>query len=165
MPPPPCRSLPPVDALLDSLIELKALEWLGIGYSVAADRTGSTRRQAARAAVEAAVDRHTLRLPAWHVRDALDTAVFIAMRHVSVGSRAQLRAATAAHAAAESAALALLVVPLIQREAVDCLCAPFDALNAMRHQSWIANEPTNACREAKHLTSGALEHRRIRTSA
>ena len=37
MPPPPCRSLPPVDAFLESLIELTALEWLGIGYSVAAE--------------------------------------------------------------------------------------------------------------------------------
>lgn len=160
-----CLSLPPVDTFVDSLIELGTWEWLDIGNSLAADRNGSIARQAARSVVDAALDRHTLWLPAWHVRDAVDTAAFFGTRHVSEWSRERRRAAAAAHTAAESAALALLVAPLIQRDAVDCLCAPFPALPTSRSGTWITTESWDAWREAQRLTSAGPERRRTRTWA
>jgi len=113
------------DGFIDALVDLPLESWLAIGRDLVADRNGLSVRQDAWADVEAAITRRDLGMTVWSVRDALDTAAFLASRHASGWSREKRCAFAAAHGAAEAAALSVLVRADIPAESLRALCGPF----------------------------------------
>jgi len=116
---------PELNRLLATLAELPPAEWLSIGRSILSDPDTLLVRRALWPVVDAIIDRRNLRLAAWYVRDAIDTAVLVATGGMSGWSRDNRCACAAAHAAAEGAALALLAQEFLECEAVTLLLAPF----------------------------------------
>ena len=96
-----------VNAFVDRLLDLPFFAWLAIGQSVSSEH-GLPVRRAARDALDVAIVDHGLGVPAWYVRDAVETAAFLAARGVSQWSRRERALFAAAHGTAETAALALL---------------------------------------------------------
>ena len=97
-----------VNAFVDRLLDLPFFAWLAIGQSVSSEHDGLPVRRAARDALDIAIVDHGLGVPAWYVRDAIETAAFLAARGVSQWSRRERGLFAAAHGTAETAALALL---------------------------------------------------------
>jgi hypothetical protein len=62
---------------------------------------------------------------AWYVRDAVETAAFLARRQMYRGSREERCLFAAAHGAAEVATVALLAREHVSTESLCALCAPF----------------------------------------
>ena len=118
-------SLKAVDTLVDRLCDLPLAAWLVIGHAVIADRVGASARAVAFARLETAIASRGLQIAAWHVRDAVDTAAFTAASGITHWTRANHRAFAAAHAAAEDAALALLVGDALSAPDRRVLAAPF----------------------------------------
>jgi hypothetical protein len=97
-----------VNAFVDRLVDLPFFAWLAIGQSVSSQHDGLPVRLAARDALDIAIVDHGLGVPAWYVRDAVETAAFLAARRVSPWSRRERALFSAAHGTAATAALALL---------------------------------------------------------
>jgi len=100
-----------VNAFVDRLVDLPFFAWLTIGQSVSSEHDGIPVRRAALDALDAldvAIVDHGLGVPAWYVRDAVQTAAFFAARGVAQWSRRERGLFVAAHGTAETAALALL---------------------------------------------------------
>jgi hypothetical protein len=111
-----------VSAFLDFLGERSADEWLTIGASPSAD-AGIV------AILEAAVADQRLHVDAWHVRDAVETLVFLATCPLGAPPRRAQRAMTRARVAAEHAALAIIVRRSLRCADVAELLAPFSGLD------------------------------------
>ena len=97
-----------VNAFVDRLLDLPFFAWLAIGHSVSSEHDGLPVRRAALDALDVAIADHGLGVPAWYVRDAIETAAFLAARGVSQWSRRERGLFAAAHGTAETEALALL---------------------------------------------------------
>ena len=100
-----------VNAFVYRLVDLPFFAWLTIGQSVSSEHDGIPVRRAALDALDAldvAIVDHGLGVPAWYVRDAVQTAAFFAARGVAQWSRRERGLFVAAHGTAETAALALL---------------------------------------------------------
>jgi hypothetical protein len=113
------------EAWVDQLTDLSQTQWLAIGGALAADHRGTLVRHDARRAVDAALETGALRLAAWYVRDALETAVFTISQGMPPCSRDERGRFAVAHDAAQAAALAQLAAPYLSNDTVDVLCAPF----------------------------------------
>ncbi|HET9730858.1 MAG TPA: hypothetical protein VFR41_15610 [Acidimicrobiia bacterium] len=116
-------ALATVDDFLGYLYEWPLAAWLTIGRELSASGSLHSRRLAWMD-VEVAITDHRLEIAAWRVRDAIETAVCLASRKSSRWSREERCVFAAAHAAAEGAALALLVQRYIPAESLGALCAP-----------------------------------------
>ena len=116
-----------LDAFLDRLIELPLAEWLAIGNSVVAERDRVFVRQQAWNELEAALLHGRFGVAVWRVRDAVDTAAYIAARESHTWSRHERGTFAAAHGAAETAALALLARDHLSPVTYGALTGPFAA--------------------------------------
>lgn len=116
-----------VDTFLDQLVDLPLAEWLMIGEALVADRDHVAVRRRAWDELEETLLRSRLGLAVWEIRDAVDTAAFIATRESHRWSRHERRTFAAAHGAAEAAALALLVRGDLPTDTYRALTAPFAA--------------------------------------
>jgi len=110
---------------VDALAALPRSCWVDIGRVLLADHAGLAPRVTAAAAVDAVIAARRFRVAAWYVRDALETAVFLARRGGARVSTTDRQAFDAARDAAEDAALALLAFPRLCARDVDVLCGPF----------------------------------------
>ena len=118
-------SLERVDAFLDRLVELPLASWLAVGESVVADRERLPVRQRAWDELEAKLVHGQLGMTIWSVRDAVDTAAYIACHESHGWSRREREVFAAAHGAAEAAALALLARDHLSKETYRALTAAF----------------------------------------
>jgi hypothetical protein len=116
-----------VDAFLDRLIELPLAEWLAIGELIVVDRDHVPVRRRAWDELEAKLRTGRLGVAAWSIRDAVDTAAYIATCESHRWTRHERGAFAAAHGAAEAAALALLARDDLPAEIYRSLTAPFAA--------------------------------------
>ena len=116
-----------VQAFADRLADLPTQAWLEVGHSLLRDRSSHAPRATAAAMLGATITCRGLTVAAWYVCDAIETSAFYGSRadRWTPGDR---RAFSAAHAAAEDAALALLAARFVP--AADCatLVAPFESL-------------------------------------
>ncbi|HEX3866463.1 MAG TPA: hypothetical protein VHV78_06900 [Gemmatimonadaceae bacterium] len=158
-PPPAMIELPPlplvdfvVDFFVEQLAELPTHAWLEIGRAVDSAGRGASSRRAALSVLQTAAARQDVVVAAWFVRDAVETAASIARgATMARWSRENRRAFSAARAAAEHAALALLLsrrLPVADHRA---LVAPFAALLADRAPS--ATYRRTLARRARPTTS------------
>ena len=115
-------------AFVDRLAELPAAEWVAIGRAVASDHGLLPVRQRAWTAIDDAITDQGLGVIAWYLREAVDTAAFLASRGVSRWPRDGRRMFAAAHSVAETAALALLACADLDPEALHVVCAPLSSL-------------------------------------
>ena len=118
-------SLGRVDAFLDQLVELSLANWLAIGEAVVSARELVPVRQRAWDDLEAKLVGGRFGLVVWSVRDAVDTAAYIASRESRRWSRHERETFAAAHGAAEVAALALLARDDLTAEIYRALTTPF----------------------------------------
>ncbi len=114
-----------VDEFVDRLASLPFATWAEIGAGVSGDRDLLARRATAHTLLDAILADRQLLVTAWYVRDAVDTAAFLASRTAITPKSAQRRLFAAAHGAAEAAALALLAADHLARADRDVLCEPF----------------------------------------
>ena len=121
------RRIPLESALrfIDALAALPISSWMDIGRSLVADDEGLANRVAAWVALDAIIADRGLRVGAWYVRDALETAVFLARRGDPLRSAADRQAFDAARNAAEDVALAWLAFPRLAVPDFETLCRPF----------------------------------------
>ena len=115
-----------VNAFVDRLAELPARAWIEIGrarMSTPAD----DRHGIAFALLEATIGAHEMGVTAWYVRDAVETAAFLAASAMPRWTREERRAFVAAQGAAEDAALALLARSYLAQADFDLLFASFGA--------------------------------------
>lgn len=120
-------ALAQVRRFVDALCELPRAEWLEIGRRVCGEGWDSVAHAAAWAALDAAIAEQRLGVAAWHVRDAVETACFLATRADAPLSRSERRVVCLAREAAEETALALLVRPHLSQKTIATLSAPFRA--------------------------------------
>jgi hypothetical protein len=124
------REEPPVGqvtAFVDWLAERPLREWLELGREIARDRANASARGDAWDRVQSAIADRGMQLAAWYVRDAVETAAFVASHSTRRWSRDDRLLFAAAHGAAESAALALLTRPYLTPEHFSTLYGPFAA--------------------------------------
>jgi hypothetical protein len=124
-------SLRRVNPFIDRLAELRVSDWVAIGRTVIEGRSAIAARSAAWVTVDATIAHWRLGVVAWHVRDAIETAAFLACHSGPVLSRSDRQMFFAAQGAAEDAALALLVHGYIPEQDVESLCAPFAAFASL----------------------------------
>jgi hypothetical protein len=132
----PIREQPPVtqvNAFVDWLASLPLALWLDVGRSVASERTRVMARGSAWEELQRALCAQELQIGAWFVRDAVETAAFLASHSVRRWSAADRRWFAAAHGAAETAALALLARPFLEAEQFEALCEPLAARTDCSH--------------------------------
>ncbi len=120
-------SLGRVNPFIDRLSELRVSQWVAIGQTVSQDHSGTAARSTAWEIVDATIAHRQLGIAAWHVRDAVETVAFLALRSAPPLSRSDRRLFVAAQAAAEDVALALLVHGRISEQDLKTLCTPFAA--------------------------------------
>ena len=116
-----------VNAFVDLLAGLPVAAWLDIGRSIASDREGLPVRRDAWNQLDATIADQRLGLSAWYVRDAVETAAFLASGCMSRWTAEERRMFAAAQRAAETAALALLARVHLPAETLGILCAPFES--------------------------------------
>lgn len=150
-----------VNAFVDQLVDLPASEWEAVGRAVAADHAALLVRRAAWTAIDGAITDHGLGMTAWYVRDAVDTAAFLASRGVSRWSPDGRRMFAAAHGAAEVAALALLARTRLGADTLSVACAPFETLLETTPNGSGATAPRALCPQT--TADRAVPH--TRTSA
>lgn len=120
-------ALETVNAFVDLLVGLPLAAWLDIGRSISSDREGLRARRDAWDQLDTTITAQRLGLSAWYVRDAVETAAFLASRCTPRWSAEERRMFAAAHGAAETAALALLARVHLSAETLGILCAPFES--------------------------------------
>jgi hypothetical protein len=113
------------DAFIDRLAAQPLSRWLDLGRVLVSDRSGLRERQRAWRRVDSVIAAHALSVSAWYIRDAVDTIVFLCSCERQRWTGDERLALAAAHAAAEAAALSLLVQGLADEREVELLCAPF----------------------------------------
>jgi hypothetical protein len=118
-------ALAAVNAFADRLAELPVLAWLTVGRTLIDDPFAYAQRETPYAILEATINNQGLAVAAWYVRDAIETSAYYASRSIIKWTSKERRAFAAAHAAAEDAALAILVRPHLGDEDAAALCAPF----------------------------------------
>jgi hypothetical protein len=116
-----------VDAFVDALAALPFEQWIGVGRALNDPWTERPTRSTAWAILQAILAQQGQLVPAWYVRDAVDTAVFLGTNAACRSRTARLLVA-AAHGAAEEAALALMAGAALPRADFTVLYAPFAAL-------------------------------------
>ena len=116
-----------VHHFVDALCALSLAAWLEMGQRLLGDELGAAARAAAWTALDAAIAERRLGVAVWHVRDAVETAAFLATRRVPRMSRVERRAMVAAQGAAEEAAIALLAREHVRPADYETLAAPFGA--------------------------------------
>lgn len=121
------KTLLGVNAFVDRMVDLPLSTWLTIGETLMADREGLVVRQRAWNEVEAAIAEAGLGMPAWHVRDAVETAAYLVSRYMRCWSREERCRFAAAQGAADAAALSLLAQAHISTETLGTLVEPFTA--------------------------------------
>ncbi len=114
-----------VNDFVDRLAALPLADWLSVGRLLAADRVALTARSSAWPILDAAIGVRGLRVAAWYVRDAVETAAFLASGSACGWTSDERRAFAGAHRAAEEAALALLVQPDLPAIDFAVFYAPF----------------------------------------
>jgi len=137
---PSAPSTPPRElaaAFLDRLDDLPRAGWIAVGRRLLADPAGHASRQAAAAALTAAIAEQGLVVAAWRLRDAVETAAQLAsagcLPHggrrgaLAPCTASERRALEAARLAAERAVLALLVHRWLSAEDYARLVSPFAA--------------------------------------
>jgi hypothetical protein len=118
-----------VNPFIDRLAELRLSEWLAIGRVALEDRdVGRASRSTSRAILDAIIAHQHLDIVAWYVRDAVDTVGFLARQAAPSLTRADQRIFDAAQAAAQEAALAVVVRESLPMADFQTMCAPFDVL-------------------------------------
>lgn len=117
-----------VNAFVDRLVELPIGEWLAIGRRQIDAATAAMQHATAFAILEATIGVRGLGVAAWYVYDAVETSAFLATNSVSQWTAGERRVFSAAHAAAEDAALALLARDKLAPEDFATLVAPFEHL-------------------------------------
>jgi hypothetical protein len=107
---------------------LDAERWLALGAAAERD---AVRRRAALSSLDALVATADVRLPAWRVRSDIETAAGYAFPATSPHfcRRTSKTAVRHAISVAESAALALLVKPLLGESDFEVLYSPFAGLD------------------------------------
>jgi len=100
--------------------------WLELGRSVLTDRDTRAARVQAWSALERVIREQRLGVSAWDLRDAVETAVFLATRSHARLSRTERQSSDAARGAAEDAAIAILASPYLDAADFELLCAPFE---------------------------------------
>jgi hypothetical protein len=113
-----------VTAFVDRLAELALRDWLELGADIAAVSAQSAAWDDAWHGLQLAVSDHGLQLAAWYVRDAVQTAAFLASRRARRCSRRDGLVFSAARRAAESAALAIIARPYLDPEDFSLLQKP-----------------------------------------
>ena len=113
-----------VNAFVDWLAGMPLAVWLGIGRGVANERTRITARGVAWDELQRAICAHELQISSWFVRDAVETAAFLASHSVRRWSPEDRRFFAAAHGAAEISALALLARPFLELPHFESLYEP-----------------------------------------
>lgn len=124
----PMREQPPVAqvmAFVDWLAERPLREWLELGREIALARANAAAQGDAWDRVQSAIADRGLQLAAWYVRDAVETAAFLASHSTRRWSRNDRLLFATAHGAAESVALALLARPYLTPEHFSALYEPF----------------------------------------
>jgi hypothetical protein len=117
-----------VDVFVDRLAELPIDVWLDIGRSLLGDSSTVGQRETAFAIVEATIGTYGLGLAAWYTQDAVETSAFVASKSVPRWTSEDRCIFTAAHAAAEDAALAVLARDKLATRDFDLLVAPLASL-------------------------------------
>jgi hypothetical protein len=120
----PVTPSPSAQDFTDALATLDAEQWLAIGHSAQRD---AVRRRAALHSLEEIVATADVRLLAWRIRGDIETAAcyaFPSSRRPSDEVAVQV-----AIGVAESAALAILVRPLLSEPDFDALYSPFTGLD------------------------------------
>jgi hypothetical protein len=120
------------NAFVDGLAELAIADWLDIGCRMQDDDVFAVERHAARARLEAALESGRLALAAWHVRDAVETVAYLACDGARCLSPTSQRHLALARAAAEDAALTMLVGDELSCEDRGILCAAFNPAERSR---------------------------------
>lgn len=126
-----------VNAFVDRLAALTLDQWLDVGHRLVTDHETLALRSTSWAIMDATIADRRLGVAAWHVRDAVETTAYLASDAASRLSRRERRLFAGAHAAAEDAALAVLVREHLSLEDFAVLCKPFaspaeSALSAAR---------------------------------
>jgi hypothetical protein len=134
-------------AFVERLGDLPLESWLAIGRAVTASRSAASY-SGAWPAVEQAIARQDLGLAAWHIRDDIETLVYLVSHAGELVSRADRSVFAAAHGAAEDAALALLVRDHVSADKVDRLCAPFASYG------WLDGRPASSPSAPDSVRSG-----------
>lgn len=116
------------DVFIDRLVELPARHWIAVGQSITNDRACLSVRQQACEHLSAILERRALGLSAWRLRDAVETAACLVRRTSPRSSRHEGTMLATAHAAAETAALALLARADLPAEILKLLLSPFARL-------------------------------------
>jgi hypothetical protein len=133
--PDPTLAIARVGAFAERLTILTVDEWLEVGRREIADPHTVSQRVATRAMLDAAIAAHGLAIAAWHARDVVETSVCLATNASPCWTTHERRLMTAAHVAAESAALALLARDALAPADVATLLAPFDHLLARAEET------------------------------
>lgn len=124
-----------VNAFVDWLAALPLNAWLEIGRSIASDRSRIASRGIAWEQLQDTIAEHELQVAAWLVRDAVETAAFLAGHSLRRWSPEERRMFAAAHGAAETAALAMLSCSFLGMEQLTMLCEPaFDRFVSSHHR-------------------------------
>jgi len=97
-----------VNAFVDWLAALPLSAWLEVGRAISGNREQIAARGLAWEFLQDAIAEHDLQVAAWFVRDAVETAAFLASHSVRRWSPGERRVFAAAHGGAEAAALSLL---------------------------------------------------------
>ena len=113
-----------VTEFVDRLAELPLEDWLEVGADVTGDRAQTLARNAAGHGLRQAISDHDLQLAAWYVRDATQTAAFLASHKARRWSRRDRLLFAAARRATESAALAIIARPYLDPEHFSLLQKP-----------------------------------------
>jgi hypothetical protein len=101
------------------------MDWLELGGDIADARAQSAARSSAWDGLQVAIFDQGMQLAAWYVRDAVETAAFLASHSGRRRSREDRLRFAAAHGAAETAALALLARPYLTQEHFSILTRRF----------------------------------------
>ena len=119
-----------VDAFVDRLAELTLDQWFDVGHRLVTNHETLALRSTSWAIMNATIADRRLGLAAWHARDAVETMAYLTSEAAPRLSPRARRLFAAAHAAAEDAALAVLVREHLPPEDFAVLCAPFDSTAA-----------------------------------
>jgi len=112
------------NAFADRLAELPIEGWLAIGNALLRE-AGDACRCRALSLVDAAITEQGLAVPAWYIRDAVETSAHGARDVPRRWTRTERIAFAAALGAADAAALAMLVSNHLPAGDVRLLCDPF----------------------------------------
>jgi hypothetical protein len=121
-------TLAEVGVFVDLLAGLALDDWLLVGRSAIGKRSAPERRATACGRLDATIRAHDLTVAAWYVRDSVETAACLAAGTVSRWQSLDRRMFSAAHGAADAAALALLARDLLPANVFALLMAPFTSV-------------------------------------